>query len=294
MSYLAGVFCQTPANDDEAVTSPAKSFFKTSLSYLSNAVYQGRKDSAVISYITPSISYVNKSGWNLTASLSYAPNAGIKEIELITLETGYEHKFNSSFSSNAYAAAYFYNQFSSAVQSTKNAGVGVGIDYSPKDVLNLSADVGMSVAKSPDIASSVSLGRPFYFGSTGHDWGIVPAAAIIAGTQEYYSGYYSTVKFNQSIRAKQLAKRIARGLINGGNSSSAKKITVVSGKNFSILDYELSVPVTYDEKRWGLFLTPIYAIPVHPLTYYEEGSATPITEKLTNSFYFTVGAYVKF
>lgn len=285
--YSASTFSQTGVAEENEAT--AKSFFKTSLSYLSNAVYQGRKDSAVISYITPALSYVNKNGWNISGSFSYSPNSGINEIELITVETGYEHKFSKSFSANAFAAAYFYNQFSSAVQSETNGGIGIGIDYAPKNIINLSADLGTTISSSPDIATTLSIGHPFYFGAAGHDWGIIPAVACIAGTQVYYNNYYTNRKFSQAIRSHR-----GKGRGIPAAATSTNTINVVSAETFKVLDYELSVQTSYDATKWGIFFTPIYAIPVHPLTFTEQGSATPMAEKLSNSFYFTLGAYVKF
>lgn len=295
--YSGAVFSQTPVTKGNVAAPTAASFFKSSVSYLSNAVYQGRKDSAVISYITPSINYVNKHGFNITGALSYAPNSGINEIELVSIEAGYEHRFNSSFSGNAFAAAYFYNQFSTAVQAEKTGGAGFGIDYSPKDIFVLSADMGVSISKKPDIATSVSLGHPFYFGSEGHDWSIVPHAAMVAGTQDYYQNYYTNIKFNRAIRAKQ---GIGRGIGNrevtssSNNSTSSTTLTIVSARGFKVMSYEFAIPINYDEKKWGLFFTSTYAVPVNPLTYTESGSATPITEHLTNSFYIAGGGYVKF
>lgn len=292
--YFVAGFSQTLPVQNETPTPSATSYFKSSLSYLSNNVYQGRKDSAVISYITPSISYINKSGFNLTGSLSYAPNAGINQIELITFEAGYDHQFSSSLSGNAYAAAYFYNQSSTSVQAEKTGGAGFGVDYSPKDIFTLSGDIGVSLSKKPDIATSISLGHPFYFGSEGHDWSIVPHATTVAGTQDYYNNYYTQKKFNQAIRAKQGRGR-GQGTTTGTNTSStSNNLTVVSARGFKIMNYEFSVPITYDEKKWGIFFTPTYAVPVNPLTYTEEGATTPITEHLTNSFYVLAGAYIKF
>ena len=285
-------FGQAKVTTGKENTSAATSSCKVSGSYLSNSVYQGRKDSSVVSYITPSISYINKHGWNITGSLSYAPNPGINEIELITFEASYEHKFTNSFSANTYGSAYFYNQFSSSVQSEKKIGFGVGFDYSPKDIINLSADAGVSFSANPDIATTVSIGHPFYFGNDGHDLSVIPAVTVIAGTQNYYRNYYTNRRFNQSIRAHGKKPRANGNTTN--NSNTDKKINIVSVRSFNILDYELSAPVTYDEKKWGLFFTPTYAIPVHPLTYTEEGSATLITEKLMNIFYFQIGGYIKF
>ncbi len=294
--FFTGTFLYTLASFAQTTPSTqtdqdhVKSFFKTSLSYLSNAVYQGRKDSAVIAYIRPSISYVNKAGWNITGSVAYSPSAGQQDIELISFEADYDHKFSPSFSASGYAAAYFYNQFSSAVQAETNSSASIGLNYSPQDIFSLSADIGTTISKKPDLATSLLLARPFYFGTKGHDWGIVPGAAVIAGSQQYYSSYYTERKFNQTIR-------IHNGRRRGNTTTNTNATTTVSqtsARKFKILDYELSVPVTYDATKWGAFLTPIYAIPVHPLTYYEDGSTTPITETLSNSFYFTIGAYIKF
>jgi hypothetical protein len=58
------------------------------------------------------------------------------------------------------------------------------------------------------------------------------------------------------------------------------------------LDYEASVPVEYEHKRWGLHATPVLAMPVNPMTYAIDGILQK--EKLTNSFFIDAGVYFKF
>ena len=67
-----------------------KSYFKFSASYLSNAVYYGRKDSLALPYIMPSISYNDKSGFYIEASLSYLASAGESQVDAGAITAGYE------------------------------------------------------------------------------------------------------------------------------------------------------------------------------------------------------------
>ena len=281
-------YSQTKDSSSNKVSLPAKSYFKFSTAYKSNAVWEGRKDSGVISYITPEITYVNKSGWNVAGSLSYSPNAEVKQIDLITLEAGYEHEIDSVFTVNFSTSAFFYNPYSVAVNSESSGFIGAGVQYSPKDIITASATIDVALSTKPDIVTNLVLSHPFYFGDTGHDWSFAPTASLFAGTQNYYQNYYTNRKFNQTVRLHGKG----RGRNNGTTTSNATTVNIVSKSSYAILDYELSCPLTFDATKWGLFATPTYAIPVHPITYNEGG--TNITEQLSNTFYFEAGAYVKF
>ena len=60
-----------------------QSYFKLSGSYLTNAVYNGRKDSATLPYITPSLAYYDKSGFNIGVSASYLNSADAHRIDFV-------------------------------------------------------------------------------------------------------------------------------------------------------------------------------------------------------------------
>ena len=71
-------------------------------------------------------------------------------------------------------------------------------------------------------------------------------------------------------------------------------IVQVQQNKFGILDYELSLPIAYDAKKWGLFFTPTYAIPQNPISYTAPGGNIFVAEKFDNVFYAEFGAYLKF
>jgi len=81
---LCALFCSAFAQDDTtskftvaADTStpaktavPKKSYFSATVSFLSNSVYNGRKDSVATPYLTPMLGYYDKSGFFIDASWS--------------------------------------------------------------------------------------------------------------------------------------------------------------------------------------------------------------------------------
>jgi hypothetical protein len=71
-------------------SSGKKSYFKVGASYLSNAVYSGRKDSATVSYLKPSLGYFHRSGFFVSAEMSLLVNsADAGRMDEVALETGY-------------------------------------------------------------------------------------------------------------------------------------------------------------------------------------------------------------
>ena len=95
---------------------PLKSYFSASVSYLSNSIYNGRKDSVATPYITPTIGYYDKSGFFADASLSYLARAGSGRIDLFSLSAGYDF-YIGNFDGEVSANKSFYNSSSTNVQS---------------------------------------------------------------------------------------------------------------------------------------------------------------------------------
>ncbi|GAC1585872.1 MAG: hypothetical protein NVS3B19_03870 [Ginsengibacter sp.] len=263
------------------------SYFKASVSYLTNSVYNGRKDSAVLPYVTPSLGYYNKSGFFALGSLSYSLASGDSRVDHFTLEAGYEAKLSSQVNAGFYGSKYFYNNSSTDVRSEMKGGLGGNLSYEPGFV-TFSVGADLSFASHTDIDISGALSHGFYFGEKGSEWAIVPTVTTHLGTQNYYQDYINFRKGKGAIRGR------GRGRNGSGGATTTMTTTVASSK-FGILDYEFSVPIEYDGNKWGLFLTPIYAIPQNPVSVSSSATgSTYITEKLENSFYTTVGVYLKF
>jgi len=248
------------------------SYFKFSTSYLTNSVYNGRKDSVILPYITPVIGYFDKSGFFVDASLSYLAASGNSRIDLFTLETGYDFTISDKFSGGIYGSKYFYNNSSTAVRSETKGSLGGSISYDP-GIITASAGIDLSFASKTDIILSGSLAHGFNFGEKGNEWGITPTISVNLGTQNSYQDY--------------VKKRKSKG---GSNTA----ILTTTPSNFGILDYELSLPIAYDGNKWGLFFTPTYAIPQNPISVSSSSGTGSTTEKLVNSFYAEFGVYIKF
>jgi len=257
---LCSLWSLTQAQDSSNTKS---SYFKLSGSYLTNALYNGRKDSVTLPYFTPSIGYFSKTGFYINGSLSYLAATGDNRIDLFTLETGYDFTINNKLSGGVYASKFFYNTSSTAVRSQTTGALGGSLSYDP-GLVTLSGGMDLSFASKIDINLFASIARGFYLGDS-DEWSITPSISVNLGTQNSYQDY--------------VKKRKSK------NSSSS---------NFGILDYELSLPLAYDGNKWGLFFTPTYAIPQNPILIASSTGSGFTKEKLENSFYALFGAYIKF
>ncbi len=275
-----------------------KSYFKASLSYLSDAVYNGRKDSTTYPYITPRFGYYDKSGFFVDGSLSYLAAAGEKRIDLFTLEVGYDFNITKKLSGGIYADKYFYNTASTNVQSDIKGIAGAYFNYD-FDVLQLSAGTGVVFATKKDFSLNASIGHAFTFGDDGNQWTINPTASMNASTLNFYEGYTDR-------RSGKNAEK------NGANAGTVASVTTIynRGNGLTLLDYELALPISYDAAKWGISLTPTLALPQNPIytrttttyksrigssTISQTVDSTPQSERALGTPFFTeLSVYFKF
>lgn len=258
--------------DDIKKLEKKSGYFKLAISYLTNAVYNGRKDSVVLPYITPSLGYYNKSGFYINGSLSYLSSSVQSRIDLFSLVTGYDFNISDKVSSGVYASKDFFNNSSTAVRSESNGSIGGNISYDP-GFITVNGGINLMFSNRTDISLNGSLAHSFSLGDEENAWNITPTLAVNVGTQNFYQDYI-----------KNKAKK------KNGNTGAVQ----VQQNKFGVLNYELSMPISYDAKKWGLYLTPTYAIPQNPISFTAPGGNTFITEKLDNVFYAEFGVYVKF
>ena len=244
------------------------SYFKSSLSYLSNSVYNGRQDSVITPYITPMIGYFDKSGFYIDASLSYLANAQSR-IDLTTIDVGYNFIAGDNFSGGVYASKYFYNKNSTSVKSQMKGNIGANATYDAS-FLSFSAGADLVLSQETDFIVNYGISHPFYLGESDDLWTIEPSITANSGTQKFY----------------QAQKTTRRGVASG--------VKVNGSTSFVILDYELSAPVSYDAKKWGLSFTPTYALPQNPVSITQPNGNVFVQEKLSNVFYAELSVYIKF
>ena len=279
LSFLILFLSESSKAQDEKSSESKKSYFKFSASYLSNAVYYGRKDSFAVPYITPTISYNDKSGFYLEGSLSYLSSPGVSQIDAGAITAGYEfNSANEKLSGSVYGSKFFTSSSSYSVHGEVKGAIGSSLNYKVGSVsINGGADI--SFATKTDVGVNLGLSHEFVFAD--NSFAITPTALFNAGTQNFYQDYFTNRKFS--------AKRKRRQTTN----PNAIKVIVVA-KKFAILDYELSLPINYDKAKWGLFFTPTYSLPVNGFKYSINNGLSYRTETLSNTFYAEIGGYIKF
>ena len=268
-------FCTVTAQEtkDNTVKENKKnSYFKAAVTYLTNAVYNGRKDSLALPYITPSLGYYDRSGFYISGSLSYLSSSAASRIDLFSLTTGYDFTISHIVTGGVYASKDFYTGSSTSVRSETKGSLGGNLSYDP-GVVTLNGGINLLFSDKTDVSVSGSLAHSFYFGDKENAWSIAPTLGVNLGTQNYYQAY---------IKNRSKKKNGSTGTVQ------------VQDSKFTVLDYELSLPIAYDASKWGIFFTPTYAIPQSPVSYTAPGGSSFVTEKLENVFYAELGVYLKF
>jgi hypothetical protein len=262
------------------------SYFEAGISYQNNDVYLGRKDSSALPYFIPVLSYYHKSGIYFSAFINYLSTTDASRVDAVTMEGGYIFH-TGNYDGQVNISKFIYNSQSTSVSSEIQASAGYqnGYDFGMiKSFLNLSLDFG------PQIDYSTSLGLEHGF-SILHDKGeLTPGFCVNAGTQNFYDNYYKNKRYSNSGKGK-----------SSGNTGETIVGNVVNPSNFKILDYEASIPFTYNIQKLAIHFTPTYAIPVNPSlievsTKQSSGNSSTktVTEHLTNSFYMSIGLSFKF
>ena len=121
-----------------------------------------------------------------------------------------------------------------------------------------------------DVILTAGLSHPFVFGDD-YEWSVTPTASTNIGSLNFYKNY---------VIKRKLKKR-------------SRNITISGTNKFAALDYEFSLPLAYDTKKWSLLISPYYTIPVNPIQYSLNGIVLK-QETLTNSFYVEASVAFKF
>jgi hypothetical protein len=260
---------------------PVKSHFEAGMSFQSNDVYLGRKDSIVLPYYIPEFSYYHKSGLYATASLNYLKNSTASRIDLVTLEGGYIFS-TGNYDGQFTASKYFYNSQSTSVTSEITAGADYQNSYDfgfVKPTFTVTLNIGTKL----DFAGLFGIEHSFYLFDDKLDF--TPTFAFSGSTQNYYSDYYK--KRVYSVKKKGQTTQTGIASITG---------TVLNASTFKILDYEPTIPINYKIGKAVINFTPTYSIPVHPATIAvqsvrDDGTIINRTrlEKIDNTFYWTLG-----
>ncbi|MFD0862924.1 hypothetical protein ACFQ1M_11980 [Sungkyunkwania multivorans] len=256
----------------QATKQESASYFLADVTYISDAVFMGRRDSIAAPYIIPSIGYYDRSGIYADASLSYLVGTEEKRVDLMLLTVGYRYnakKLNGDMS----ATAYFYNDESYNVQSEVNADLTASLGYD-FDILQakLSAITYFTQESKNDFFLSLSLEKQIEaFKNNLH---IIPTIDLNAGSQNFYEEYY---------RNNRLGNRKGQG--SGGTDLST--IAIAQSTDFSILSLDLSLPIYYYHDQYIFSLNPVVSLPQNPAIITAEDVI--FEEDLENAFFISLG-----
>jgi hypothetical protein len=272
-----------PADADS--TAPTPSHLELSVTWESNDVNNGRKDSSVIPLITPKISYIFKSGFEIDLSVGYNTHEASPQVSQYTLDGSYS--FNpGNYSGSVTLSGFIYSKNSGSTTAEQKGNVESDNSYNFNFIqpgLNLTWTFGTTPS---DFQASFSLQHQYSIGNLN----ITPTATMNAATQNSYNAYYMNRRFS-----------IPR---NDGKPPLPANVTlsgqVLNANEFQILDYELSSPVSYSAGNWTFSFTPTYAMPVNPadilLKVQVNNNTHSVTykEKLPNTFYVQLGVTYDF
>ena len=269
--------------DDTDSTPPTPSHLELNLVYQSNDVTNGRKDSSVIPLVTPKISYIFKSGFQVDLSVGYNVHDPSPQVNQYTFDGSYS--FNpGNYSGSVTLLGFVYNKNSGSVTSEQKGSLEYSNSYSFSSIqpgLNLTWTFGNHI---PDYQASPSLQQQFTIGN----FNITPTLTMNAATQNSYNSYYQNRRFTIPRSSIPLPVDVT---LSG---------EVLNADKFQILDYEFSAPANFTAGNWTFNFTPTYALPVNPADIQAKLQVNNVTktyiykEKLPNTFYYQVGVTYDF
>jgi hypothetical protein len=265
--------------------APTPSHLELNVVYESNDVNNGRKDSSVIPLITPKISYIFKSGFEIDLDVGYNIADPSPQVNQYTLDGSYT--FNpGNYSGTVTLSAFWYNKSSGSVTAEQKGSLEYSNSYTLPFIqpsLSFTWTWGSTV---PDYQLSPALQQQFNFGN---NWNATPTLTMNAATQNSYNAYYQNRKFKIHRNGKPPLP---------ANVSLAGE--VLNADKFQVLDWEWSAPVNFTAGNWTFNFTPTYAMPVNPadikatLNVNNVAKSYTYKEKLPNTFYVQVGVTYDF
>jgi hypothetical protein len=223
-------------------TGSKKMQFKLSANYNSNLHYYGRTDSLRSTgffpmgelWITPQF-YINAAPVFVTNALQSFDYAG-------TVTTMGFLKSSKKWMRHFYVLKPFYETGSTLVQSALKAQSGATFTRLGKR-LNLTAGADVKWSNQMDIGATAGLDHIFRIENRNKNVLVIdPSVYAFAGTRQF---------------SKTYTKKKSRGLLL---PPSEQRITETEN-TFSLLAYEVSVPLIYAKGHWQVLATPSYVLP---------------------------------
>ncbi|MCF4101147.1 hypothetical protein L1I30_05680 [Gillisia sp. M10.2A] len=276
---FANISAQNTNNSAKKESDSSKSYILTDVSYISDAVFMGRRDSIKAPYIMPSIGYYDKSGFYADASASYLVGSEENRVDLFLVSAGYLFDVGKLGGGIA-ATKYFFNDDSYNVQSETQGNLTGFLSYDFEVAeLSVIASSYFNDGSSADFFGGLMLAHNFY--GMDNKLLISPSVSMYMGSQYFYEEYYNTSRLGN--RKGKGTGQGSGGAINTVSSS----ISIDEASEFNILNVELSLPFQYYHNSFIFSIAPYWSFPQTSSTITTEDQV--FTEDLDDIFYVSVG-----
>ena len=286
-------FTLTTFSQNSKISDTTK--FKFQIDYLNNYVYNGRSDSMMNPYITPSVNLHFGNGLYSSFSANYLMAKDENRFDFFELDLGKEYTIGKKTSGEIYGTKYFYSNNANVLNGDISADIG-GTLNQDLGIFEINNTADLFFSSGTDIQYELGISKLIEVESENGTWSFTPSFNLIGSTLNYYESFTNR-KLNRGTKSKaQVLPTI---------SSS----TTVQDKGFKVMASELSIPLSYENKKWGFELTTTYALPFNPVKTHSiikntlaNGTSTnntidstPYSERnLKNVFYFQTGIFLKF
>jgi hypothetical protein len=250
------------------------SYLMADLSYISDAVFMGRRDSVAAPYLMPSLGYYHKTGFFADASVSYLTAEGEERVDLFLISGGYRFK-KSAFSGRLSGTAYFFNDQSYNIQSETlgNLLASVGYDWKLLETY-IGASTYFNTSGNTDFFLDFSLQKQLEL--LNQKALLRPTLSLYMGSLYFYQAYYNS---------KQFGNRQGNG--TGSAASNQQENLIVSkASEFNPLSLELGLPFSYYSGSFIFSVQPAVAFPLTPASF--STTEFDFTEDTDPVFYFAV------
>lgn len=276
---LPGVMILRAQDRQAEVPQPVQpdfSYLMADVTFMSDAVFMGRRDSVPAPYLMPSLGYFHKSGFFADASISYLISSEDSRVDLALLTGGFTFDQNR-FSGTISGTAYFFNDESYNVRSETSGNLSGQITYN-WGILesSLSAMSYFNREGASDFFTGVTLGKTWT--DSAKKWMIRPSVSAYAGTQYFYEAYYNT---------SRLGNRSGSGRGNSTPGTLTELVNITEVSSFKLMNLEFSIPVYFFEGHVIGSLVPSLALPQSPATV--TGTELEYIESLSPVFYLGAG-----
>lgn len=275
-------------------------FVNAGLQYISNLTYAGRRDESSVPLLLPTLTLVSKHGLFLSAIGYFDLNGSKSGAEGLSVTPGYVFGFDSKkyYGGTISATKFFITKSSPIILSSFDATIDGQLYANPDNIVKLTVGGSYRFGKNNrhDIINNAELSKEIFAVKSGatklNGLKFTPTATLYAGTQSFYQTYYTESQVTRSVETPQKQTPINILFPNQPKQTIITQTVTQENqrevKQYKLLAFSGSVPITYAINKWQIIFTPYLIKPFNQVDYVNN------TSKNGLYFLFTAGASITF